>query len=117
MAQRHAGSTSYIGITVFVRCVGGHSHPVPKGSSVKIRAECRHLLKQPQSSEMSRDKTNDSSMSLTFVTFYLQCFKQNKHCCKQVFALEVDSPSLVVSFINGEQCATNEVPQTSHVHK
>lgn len=41
-----------------------------KGGGVKIGAECKKLLKQLPF-KISRDKIDDLSMPLTFVTFYL----------------------------------------------
>jgi len=40
-----------------------------KRDGVKVGVECKNLLKQ-LSFKMSRDKIDDLSMSLTFVTFY-----------------------------------------------
>lgn len=40
-----------------------------KREGVKVGAECKNLLKQ-LAFNMSRDKIDDLSMSLTFVTFY-----------------------------------------------
>lgn len=55
---------------------------------------------------MSRDKIDDLSLSLTFVTLYSV---SDGICWKRVFSVELKNLSLLVSFIDGSQCTKMEL--------
>lgn len=85
-----------------------------KRDGVKVGAECKNFLKQ-LSFNMSRDKIDDLSRSLTFVTLFLVFQMKREICWKWVFVAKLKNISLLDSFINGNQCARNKTMQTRHV--